>query len=82
MAEAYLALDLIVVEHRLNMVRRRRIARNRRSGQNPLLLEESEFLRLYRVSKDIFDELVDVLRPSLQRRRPYGLPTETQVSAC
>ncbi|CAK1604037.1 unnamed protein product [Parnassius mnemosyne] len=79
MAESYLAWDLSVLEHRRVMVMRRQIARNRRESENPLDLEDSEFLYLYRVTKDMFSELVGALRPSLQKQQPYGLSVESQL---
>lgn len=80
MAVEYLAWDLVVLEHRRDMLMRRQIARNRRENETPLDLEDGQFLYLYRINKDMFHELVDELRPSIQRQRPYGLSVESQVS--
>nr|XP_049695562.1 putative nuclease HARBI1 isoform X4 [Helicoverpa armigera]XP_049698868.1 putative nuclease HARBI1 isoform X1 [Helicoverpa armigera]XP_049707731.1 putative nuclease HARBI1 [Helicoverpa armigera] len=57
----------------------RQIARNKRNDENPLDLEDGQFLQMYRISKEMFHRLLSELRPSLQRRRPYGLSVESQI---
>jgi len=79
MAHEFLGWELQNLEHVMENVERRTQRRVWRQNHDPFDLTDDQFIRLYRVSPDIVNELEDVLGPRLQRIRPYGLTVEHQV---
>lgn len=79
MAEGYLAWQLLVLQERVRRIERRMERRLLRDAQNPFALPHDEFLAHFRVSQQLMMDIVDVLRPHLQRERINGLSPEVQV---
>ncbi|XP_046736243.1 uncharacterized protein LOC124405412 [Diprion similis] len=57
------------------MVNRRQL----RDEQNPFELPEVQFQQLFRLSRELASDLVNHLRPHLERDRSNGLSVECQV---
>lgn len=78
MARAYL-LGLAEEQRQMNVLRRER--RARRALADHMNLPDTEFEAHFRLSKDIFNNLAEELRPYMtQRRRNTGVPHKLKVS--
>lgn len=80
MAE-YLMWDLLHLENRVRMLQRRIERRVWRDTNDPFELHDNVFIDLFRLPPDTVLELAEILRPRLQRLRPYGISVERQVYA-
>lgn len=78
MALGYLAADLILMEDRVRFERRAQ-RRLLRETENPFDLTANEFRELYRLTPNLFFNLIEALEPQLQRTRITGLSAEKQV---
>lgn len=79
MAEGYLAVDLLHLNHRVRRIERRAERRFLRETQDPFDLTDEDFIDLYRLTKGLANNIIDVLHPHLQRSRVSGLSIEKQV---
>lgn len=82
MAEEYLMWDLLNLEDRVRLLERRQERRAWRDINDPFELHDNVFIDLFRLPPDTVLELTNILRPRLQRLRPYGISPERQVYAC
>lgn len=80
MALVYLAWEQIFLEERVLIMERRLERRILRDGQNPFELPNDEFMSSFRLNQQLVINIINTLRPSLQRRRTSGLSPEIQVS--
>ncbi|XP_034248556.1 putative nuclease HARBI1 [Thrips palmi] len=81
MALGYAAFDLMYLEHRVQRLERKVETRAWRDTHDPFELHDDRFIKLFRLSPDLATELVEELRPALERQRPYGISVEHQVLA-
>lgn len=79
MAEGYLAWELLVLQERVRRIEERIDRRLLRDMQNPFELPPEVFIAHFRVSRELIMDIVNVLRPYLQRNRISGLSPEIQV---
>lgn len=79
MAEGYLAWELLVLQERVRRIERRVERRLLWDAQNPFELPHNEFIAHFRVSQELAMDLVNILRPDLQKERISGLSPEVQV---
>lgn len=78
MAAGFLALEIVGLEDNQN---ERIPFRRLRDSQNPMEMGQREFIKLFRISKEIAHLLMDTLSPTLQPRRIHGLSVQSQVGA-
>lgn len=79
MAEEYLMGDLLYLGQRANQLEYRQERREWRDINDPFELNDNVFIDFFRLPQDTVLELVETLRPRLQRIRPYGISPERQV---
>lgn len=79
MAGEYLGWDVLYLEHRARRLERSVQRRDWRELHDPFDLHYREFIKLYRVNENIAMDLIDTLRPRLEREWPSGLSPERQV---
>lgn len=79
MAQEFLAWELLLLENRVRNMERRLERRGWRDNHDPFDLSHDMFINLYRISPDLAMELINILRPQVQRQHLYGLSTEHQV---
>lgn len=76
---AYLAMDLMYLQHQAEMQERRVERRAWREEHNPFELNDDVFIDLFRLSPDLAMEVVEELEPMLEKHRPTGISVEHQV---
>ncbi|XP_015593759.1 putative nuclease HARBI1 [Cephus cinctus] len=79
MANGYLALDLVALENRFQLLERRVERQALRETQDPFDLTVTEFTERYRLTPELMSNLVDLLAPHLQDTRMTGLSVEKQI---
>ncbi|XP_023289069.1 putative nuclease HARBI1, partial [Orussus abietinus] len=79
MAEHFLEWELLVLENRVRQLERRIEMRRLRDAQNPFDLPYNEFLKHFRLSPELVMDIVNTLRPRLERERIHGLSPEVKV---
>lgn len=79
MTEAFLAWELLHLEHRIRRLERRTERKEWRDNHDPFDLHDDEFIKLYRLSPDIVIELTNVLRSRLEIQRISGINPERQI---
>ncbi|XP_023289543.1 uncharacterized protein LOC111674271 [Orussus abietinus] len=79
MAEHFLEWELLVLEIRVRQLERRIEMRRLRDAQNPFDLPSNEFLKHFRLSPELAMDIVNTLRPRLERERIHGLLPEVKV---
>lgn len=79
MAEGYLAINILLLQERVRRIERRLERRLLRDAQNPFELPNNKFIAQFRVNKEVVTDIVNVLRPHLQKQRITGLSPEIQV---
>lgn len=67
MARLALFFNVLEAAHRMDIQKRRNIQRMRRYNSRALAMDAEEFQRNYRLSKELFDLLVDDLSPLMKR---------------
>ncbi|XP_071439217.1 putative nuclease HARBI1 [Hetaerina americana] len=81
MAEGEFYAHILVIAEEADRRERVLEMKRLRDSMNPFHIADSEFLSVFRLSKDVFGYLCDSLRERLQRQRCHGLAVETQILA-
>lgn len=76
MAEGYLGINILFLEERIRRIERRLDRRILRDAQNPFELPNDGFIAQFRVNKELVMNMVNILRPHLQKQRITALSPE------
>ena len=79
MAGEFLAWELLHLEHRMNRLERQIQRHNWRELHDPFDLDETEFIKLYRVNPDIVMDVTNAIRERIEYQRLGALTPELQV---
>lgn len=75
-----LELDEMVDDHRARRAERVAEKQRMRADQNPFDMDNDVFIDLFRLTPDSTMNIVEELRPDLERQRSSGLSVERQVT--
>jgi len=81
MANAYEIFEFLEAEYATTKNQRKRARMQLRKNCDPFNLDEAEFVKRYRLTKDLVRNLCDELRPLMKNpRRSTDLSVETKVN--